>query len=167
MAVRVCQGLSRRGMTVTIARMDTMMSPDGWFPVRFRVRFAETDAAGIVHHSVYLVWFEEGRSELSRRLGMPYSGLERAGVELLLTRSEVRYLKAVRYDNEVEIRTRAREVKSRRMVFEYQAVRVADGVVAATGTTEHLAVSRTSGRPVRIPEPFFSSWKRAAAAPGT
>ncbi|NOZ78078.1 MAG: acyl-CoA thioesterase [Acidobacteria bacterium] len=150
-----------------MTRMDMTMPPDGWFSVRFRVRFAETDAAGIVHHSVYLVWFEEGRSEFSRQLGMPYSGLEQAGVELLLTRSEVRYLKAIRYDEEIEIRTRTSMVKSRRMVFEYQAARVADGVVAATGTTEHLAVSRTSGRPVRIPEPFFSSWKRAVVASST
>ena len=159
--------MSQEGRAVTIVRMDTSILSDGWSTTRFRVRFAETDAAGIVHNSVYLVWFEEGRSELSRQLGMPYSGLERAGVELLLTRSEVRYLKAVRYDEEVEIRTRASTVKSRRMVFEDQAVRVADGVMVATGTTEHLAVSRTNGRPVRIPEPFFSSWKRAAAASKT
>ncbi len=144
--------------------METMIPSGGWFSTRFRVRFAETDAAGIVHNSVYLVWFEEGRSELSRQLGMPYSALEEAGVELLLTRSEVRYLKAVRYDEEVEIRTRAAVLKSRAMTFEYQAVRVADGVLAATGTTEHLAVSKINGRPVRIPEPFFSSWKRAADA---
>ncbi len=137
---------------------------EGWFSTRFRVRFAETDAAGIVHHSVYLVWFEEGRSDLSRQLGMPYVALERAGVELLLTRSEVHYLKAVRYDEEVEIRTRARMLKSRAMTFEYRAIRVADGVLAAKGTTEHLAVSRSNGRPVRIPEPFFSAWRRAAAA---
>ncbi len=139
-------------------------SADGWVSTRFRVRFAETDAAGIVHNAVYLVWFEEGRSELSRRLGMPYSALETAGVELLLTRSEVRYLRALRYDEEVEIRCRARSVLSRRIVFEYEAERVRDGVIAATGTTEHLSVSRATGRPTRIPEPFYSCYRGAVPA---
>jgi len=138
--------------------------PNGWCSTRFRVRFAETDAAGIVHHSTYFVWFEEGRSELSRQLSMPYSDLESHGVDLLLTRSEASYLGAARYDDEVEFLTRATSVRSRRIVFEYRAVRPSDGTLLATGITEHLAVSRANGKPARIPEPFLSCY-RAAAKP--
>ncbi len=76
-----------------------------WCSTRFHVRYAETDAAGIVHHSAYIVWFEEGRSELSRRLGMPYAELERRGIDLVLTSVEGGYRAPPPYDQEVEVQT--------------------------------------------------------------
>jgi len=133
-----------------------------WFSARFRVRYAETDAAGIVHHSTYLVWFEEGRSELSRQIGMPYAELDRQGVVLVLTRAEANYRSAARYDDEIEVQTRLEEVRSRTAIFGYRVLRAADGKLLADGTTEHLAVSRASGRPVRLPEPFASAYRAAA-----
>ena len=136
--------------------------PGRWFSTRFRVRYAETDAAGIVHHSTYLVWFEEGRSELSREVGMPYAELDRQGVVLVLTRAEARYRLAAHYDDEIEVKTRLEEVRSRTAVFGYRVLRAADGELLAEGTTEHLAVSRESGRPMRLPEPFASAYRAAA-----
>ena len=125
---------------------------------RFRVRYAETDAAGIVHHSSYVVWFEEGRSELSRQLGLPYAELEREGIDLIVTRVEVRYRSPARYDDLVEVRTRVAALRSRTMTFAYRVVRVADEIVLAEGTTEHLAVRRATGRPARIPDRFREAW---------
>ncbi len=129
---------------------------------RFRVRYAETDAAGIVHHSSYVVWFEEGRSEFSRQLGLPYAELERDGIDLIVTRVEVRYRSPARYDDLVEVWTRMATLRSRTMTFAYRVVRAADGTLLAEGTTEHLAVRRVTGRPVRIPDRFREAW---AASP--
>lgn len=134
----------------------------GWEAARFPVRYAETDAAGIVHHATYLVWFEEGRSELSRRLGLPYRELEEAGVVLVVVEAQLRYLSGARYDEEVEIWTCMRRVRSRSCTFDYRVVAAADGRVLATGSTAHVAVDRETGRPTTIPEPFRSTYASAA-----
>lgn len=129
-----------------------------WCSTRFRVRYAETDAAGIVHHSSYVVWFEEGRSELSRRLGLPYAELEAEGIDLLVTRVEVLYRSPARYDDLVEVATRVGTLRSRTMTFLYRILRGDDGTLVAEGTTEHLAIRRTTGRPTRIPDRFRKVW---------
>jgi acyl-CoA thioester hydrolase len=131
--------------------------------VPVRVRYAETDAAGVVHHASYLVWFEEARSSLSRSIGAPYRELEGSGVDLVVVRCEVRYRQAARYDDEVRVWCALTDVRSRRCVFGYRAERAADAVVLATGTTEHLSIRRSTGRPVVIPEPFLSSYRAAVA----
>ena len=136
-----------------------------WCSTRFHVRYAETDAAGIVHHSAYIVWFEEGRSELSRRLGMPYAELERRGIDLELTSVEGRYRAPARYDQEIEVQTRVAELRSRSMAFEYRVIRPADGAVLAEGRTTHLAVARATGRPARIPRPFLEAWSATPSGP--
>ncbi len=135
----------------------------GWYAARFRVRYGETDAAGIVNHASYLAWFEEGRSELSRRIGLPYSELERAGIDLVVVRVEARYRRAARYDDAVQVWARIAEVGSRRCVFEYRVIRSADGELLTTGRTEHIAIRRTTAKPARIPEPFLSRYLASTA----
>jgi len=132
-----------------------------WEAARFTVRYAETDAAGIVHHATYLVWFEEGRTELSRRLGRPYRELEAAGVVLVVVEAQLRYLSGARYDEEVEVWTRMRQVRSRSCAFDYRVVAAAAGRLLATGSTSHVAVDRETGRPTTIPEPFRSTYASA------
>lgn len=135
-----------------------------WEAARFSVRYAETDAAGIVHHATYLVWFEEGRSELSRRLGLPYRQLEEAGVVLVVVEAELRYLSGAHYDEVVEVWTSMRRVRSRSCVFDYRVIAAADGRLLATGSTSHVAVDRETGRPTTIPEPFRSTYALAVPA---
>ncbi len=136
------------------------MNEQNWCEIRFRVRYAETDAAGIVHHATYPVWFEEGRSELSRQLGMPYAGLEPIGVDLVLSVLQVRYRAPARYDEEIRVLTRVAGLRSRTMAFEYRVLRAADGTLLAEGRTDHVAVNRVSGHPTRIPAPFLEAWGR-------
>ncbi len=137
---------------------------EGWYAVRFRVRYAETDAGGMVHHSRYLPWFEEGRSELGRRTGAPYRELESRGIALLVVACQVRYHSPARYDQPVVVWTRLTEARSRRCVFEYQVVAGDGGGLIATGSTEHVPVNLASGRPVRLPEPFLGTWKASMTA---
>ena len=83
----------------------------------FHVRYAETDAMGFVHHAVYLVWFEEGRSEFIRAQGWSYADIERSGYFLVASDLRAKYLKAARYDQRVTVQTWLAQVKSRQLTF--------------------------------------------------
>lgn len=88
----------------------------------FHVRYAETDAMGFVHHAVYLVWFEEGRSAFIREQGWSYAEIERSGYFLVASDLRARYHKAARYDQRVTVRTWLAEVKSRQLTFACEVV---------------------------------------------
>lgn len=114
------------------------------------MRYAETDQMGVVHHAVYPVWFEVGRTALSHAVGMPYSEWERRGLFLMVAELVCRYRRPARYDEEVTIWTEVREVASRKVVFAYR-VTGPDGELLVEGETRHVAVDRASGRPAVIP----------------
>lgn len=134
---------------------------DGSHPTTLRVRYAETDQMGVVHHAVYPVWFEVGRTALSHALGMPYSEWERRGVFLMVAELTCRYRRAARYDEEVTVWTRVREVASRKVVFAYR-VAGPDGDILVEGETRHVAVDRTTGRPAVIPPDLRAPFERLA-----
>lgn len=118
---------------------------------RLRVRYAETDQMGVVYYANYLVWFEVGRTELLRTLGGTYREMEAADIFLPVIAASCDYARAVKYDDEIEIRTRGRVLSPIRMEFLYDVVRVADQTLMATGRTEHAALDGR-GKPVRLPE---------------
>ena len=118
---------------------------------RVRVRYAETDQMRVAYHANFFVWFEVGRTDLLRQIGWSYREMEQAGFQLPVIEAHCRFLKPARYDDEIEIRTAGRLVSAVRVQFEYEAVRVADEVVAATGQTLHAAVT-PAGRPCRLPD---------------
>jgi acyl-CoA thioester hydrolase len=114
-----------------------------------RVRYAETDAMGIVHHAVYPVWMELGRSDFLRELGQSYSEWEARGVSMSVGEIKVRYRSPARYDELVEIRTRLREHGRRKVIFEYDIVR--GGVKLAEGESTHI-VTGPDGRSRVMPD---------------
>jgi acyl-CoA thioester hydrolase len=116
-----------------------------------RVRYAETDQMRVAYHANYFVWFEVGRTDLLRRLGWSYREMEQAGFQLPVIEAHCRYVRSARYDEEIEIRTKAHLVSAVRVSFEYEAVRRCDQVVTATGRTLHATVNG-DGRPCRLPE---------------
>jgi len=128
---------------------------------RFRVRYAETDAMRIVHHSSYIVWFEEGRSEYMRQLGFPYTRLEEQGLYLAVTELRARYLRAARYDEEVVVETSIEELRSRGLTFHYRVLRGLDGTLLAEGETVHVCID-DEGRPRRLPKEVRDMLKRTA-----
>jgi acyl-CoA thioester hydrolase len=135
--------------------------PADYFPVRVRVRYAETDQMGVVHHSVYPVWFEVARTALSHAAGVPYSDWERRGFLLMVGELACRYRRPARYDDEVTVWVRVAEVASRRVVFEYR-VEDGRGGLLAEGETRHLVVDRASGRPTVLPADLRASLKRTS-----
>jgi acyl-CoA thioester hydrolase len=115
-----------------------------------RVRYAETDQMGVVYHANYLVWFEVGRCEWLRSQGWSYRDMEADGTGLPVIEAHCEYRLPSRYDDDMEIRTRATLLSPVRVRFDYEVVRRADGAVAATGHTVHAATD-PAGRPVRLP----------------
>jgi acyl-CoA thioester hydrolase len=116
-----------------------------------RVRYAETDQMGVVYHSNYLVWFEIGRTDWLRETGWTYREMEAAGIQLPVIEAHCVYKQGARYDDDVEVRTRASKLSPLRVQFDYQAIRRADGVLLATGHTVHVAIDR-DGRVMRLPD---------------
>jgi acyl-CoA thioester hydrolase len=116
-----------------------------------RVRYAETDKMGVVYHSNYLIWFEIGRTDWLRDTGWTYRDMEADGIQLPVIEAHCEYRQGARYDDDVEIRTRASKLSPVRVRFEYEAIRRADGATLATGHTVHATIDR-EGRPIRMPE---------------
>ena len=117
---------------------------------RLRVRYAETDKMGVVYYANYFVWFVVARTDLLRALGWSYREMEHAGVSLPVIEAHCDYKRPAKYDDEIEVRTQGHMLSPIRMQFDYEVVRVDDGVVAAAGRTVHAALD-PSGRPCRLP----------------
>lgn len=110
-----------------------------WHETEIRVRYAETDKMGIVHHSNYLVWFELGRSEFCRARGFSYKDMEEKDNALMVV-AEVytRYKSPAHYDDSLIIRTKIGEVRSRSIRFIYEVYRPSDQALLCEGETLHL-----------------------------
>ena len=117
----------------------------------FRVRYAETDQMGIVHHASYVVWLEEGRSQWMRAHGNSYAQFEKEGLLLVVSELCLRYKQPARYDQRVTIRCWVESVRSRQIQFNYQVVDAETGAVFVEGYTQHICLDR-QGRVTRIPD---------------
>ncbi|UBV43339.1 acyl-CoA thioesterase [Deinococcus taeanensis] len=137
------------------------MTPPRWAPTVIRVRYAETDAMGVVHHATYPVWFEVARTDLMHALGLPYREVEARGYYLMLSGLNVEYRRAARYDNELHITARLSSVRSRTLTFTYEVHRGDE--LLATGETRHIATDHTY-RPARLPDDLLTLM---AGAPST
>ena len=115
-----------------------------------RVRYAETDQMGVVYYANYLVWFEIGRTDWLRETGCSYREIEGEGLSLPVIEAHCEYRQGARYDDELDVRTRAHLRSPVRIQFDYEVARRADGAVIATGFTVHATLDQ-QGRPVRPP----------------
>lgn len=130
-----------------------------WSETRLRVRYAETDQAGVVYHSNYLVWFEVGRVELCRDHGFNYRDMEREeDAWLPVTEARVKYRTPARYDDEIVIRTRVAEMRSRAVTFIYEVRRAGDNQLLATGETAHIVMDG-KGRARSFPPAYAARLK--------
>ena len=117
--------------------------------ITIRVRYAETDRMGLLHHANYLVYFEQARTELLRDIGATYKALEDGGWLLVLTKVEVRYRRPAHYDDLLTIRTRVERVTSVRIDHAYEVVRGTELVAEGSST---LACVDREGRPQALPD---------------
>lgn len=130
---------------------------------RIRVRYKDTDQMGVAYYANYFVWFEVGRTEFFRGLGMPYREFEKNGIYLPVIRAYCDYKLPAVYDDEITVITRVSSFQEVRLSFNYGIYRGED--LLAEGGTEHVFVNH-KGRPVvlRKKSPFL--WRRLQEAVG-
>jgi acyl-CoA thioester hydrolase len=108
-----------------------------------RVRYAETDQMGVVYHSNYLVWFEVGRVEFIRQLGLDYKRMEaEEGCGIAVVQAMARYRAPARYDDELVVQTTLLAARGAVIRFGYKVLRVEDGVLLCEGETVHVVVDK-------------------------
>jgi acyl-CoA thioester hydrolase len=136
------------------------MSPPQECRIDIRVRYAEVDQMGALHHSRYWVYFEMGRTELLRAAGVSYADLESAGVFLVVARCWAKYHSPARYDEVVSLTTRVTQMGQAKIDHEYE-LRGPDGRLLATAGTTLACVNR-SGQVIPLPDAV----RRGGATPG-
>ncbi len=110
-----------------------------WDETEIRVRYAETDKMGIVHHANYYVWFELGRSDYCRARGFSYLEMEeKDNLLMVVAESYCRYKSPSFYEDLLTVKTRIEKMKSRGIVFVYEILRKSDETIIATGKTTHI-----------------------------
>ncbi|MBN2316399.1 MAG: acyl-CoA thioesterase [Sedimentisphaerales bacterium] len=114
-------------------------------------RYAETDMGGVVHHSVYPVWFEMGRTELLRANGLAYKELEKAGTFFVVARLQIKYRRPAQYDEKLELETTCSLVTTSKVEHTYKLKRCSDGLLLAEADSV-LACVNAEGKLQRVPE---------------
>ena len=122
--------------------------------VTFYVRYAETDAMGVVHHGSYITYFEEGRSNYARQRGSDYANFEREGYYLLVAEVHARYIKPARYGQRLTVCCWIDELKSRTLTFGYEILDAETRDLLVTGLSKHICITK-DGQVARLPE----SWR--------
>jgi acyl-CoA thioester hydrolase len=131
-------------------RLDLSSDPAD-YPFRHgvRVRFAETDAMGVLHHAAYVPYLEEARVEYLRALGRPYPEIRGEGYDLAVLELVVHYRRSARFDEVVRVHTRVSSVRGASFQIDY--LLTVDDEVCALAATVHGVVDAT-GRATRAPQ---------------
>ncbi len=125
---------------------------------KIRVRYGETDQMGYVYYGVYAQYFEVGRVELLRSLGISYKELEERGFALPVVNFEINYKKAALYDDELSIKTTIKELPSARIIFEYQTYNAANELLNV-GKVDLVFVDKATKKPCFAPEIIMNKLK--------
>jgi len=125
--------------------------PANFVETTFHVRYAETDQMGIVHHSAYVVWLEEGRSQWMRAHGSSVVQFEQDGLRLAVSEISLRYHQPARYDQRVTVCCGVTGVRSRQIRFNYEVVDTETEAILVTGYTQHICVDE-AGNVTKIPD---------------
>ena len=119
------------------------------------VRYAETDAMGIVHHASYIVYFEEGRSNYARQRGSDYVKFEQGGHYLTVAEVNARYLKPAQYGQRLTVRCWISAMKSRGLTFSYEIVLADTNDIFVTGYSKHICITH-DGQIAHLPDEWRS-----------
>ncbi len=124
--------------------------------IQIRVRYAETDRMGLLHHANYLIYFEQARTDLLRDIGLTYRDMEDQGFLLVLTKIEVKYKSPAFYDEILTIRTKVHRITPIRIEHTYEVLR--NGQLLAEGATTLACVDR-NGKIQALPDWFVERRK--------
>ena len=121
------------------------------FETRVRVRYGETDQMGFVYYGVYAQYFEVGRVELLRSLGVDYKSLEEEGYFLPVVNFEIQYKKPALYDDVLTIRTTIKEMPSARIAFYYETFNM-DNKLLNTAKVVLVFINKSTKNPCLPPD---------------
>lgn len=113
-------------------------------------RYVETDQMGVIYHSNYFVYFEVGRTDFLKNYGMNYKDMENMDIILPVIEVNCKYKVSAKYADELIVKTTITKLSPTRITFKYDLVREVDGVLLAEGFTEHVFVSKESGKPMNM-----------------
>lgn len=108
---------------------------------RLKVRYVETDKMGIVHHSNYYAWFEVGRGDFIKKIGITYSDMEKEGIMMPLVETYCKHYEGAKYDDDIIIKTSIEEMSPVKVIFNYDVIREEDGKFLARGKTTQTFIS--------------------------
>lgn len=120
-----------------------------------RVRYADTDQMKQVYYGKYFEYFEQGRSDMLRIVGLPYSNIEEMGLYLPVIEAHAEYKRPARYDDELEVIVMLRERPVARVRLDYEVLRKGEPVPLVSGYTIHGFVNATTGKVSRAPAQFI------------
>ncbi len=118
-----------------------------------RVRYAETDQMHGVSNERYLEYFEVGRAELMRSLGLSYRDFEAAGFHLPIAEAYLKYIRQVKYDDLIEVVASVKELPKARLRIDYEIFRGDERMTE--GYTVHSFIDAKTGKPIRAPKMFL------------
>jgi acyl-CoA thioester hydrolase len=128
---------------------------------KVRVRYGETDQMGVVYYGNYALYYEIGRVEALRSLGMTYREMEESGVQMPVLEMRCRYLFPALYDEQLTIRTIIREMPTARITFDFEIVNERAQLINR-GVVSLAFMNNSTKRPTRCPSqlagllmPFF------------
>ena len=122
-----------------------------------RVRYADTDQMRFVYYGKFFEYFEQGRSDLLRSVGLPYGQIEEMGLYLPVVEAHAVYRRAARYDDLLHVITYLKQIPAARVRIDYEIVRAGEEEIIADGYTIHSFVNAASGKPTRAPGQFLEA----------
>ena len=121
------------------------------YEVKLRVRYGETDQMGFVYYGVYAQYYEVGRVELLRSLGLSYKFLEESGFELPVLNFNINYKKPAYYDDKLTLKTSLKEMPSSRIIFHYECFNNHNQLIN-DGEISLVFVNKETKKPCRAPQ---------------
>jgi len=129
------------------------------FQTKLRVRYGETDQMSFAYYGVYAQYYEVGRVELLRSLGVSYKQVEDLGFALPVVNFNIHYKKPAFYDDELTIRTTIREMPSTKITFDYETYNK-DGYLLNTGEVTLVFVNKETGKPCLPPKMLMNKFQQ-------
>lgn len=124
---------------------------------KIRVRYADTDQMKFAYYGKFFEYFEQGRSDLMRAIGLPYAHIEEMGLLLPVIEAHATYKRAARYDDLLDVVTYLREVPVARVRLDYEVFREGEKEPTVEGYTIHSFVNAATGKPTRAPAQFLEA----------
>jgi acyl-CoA thioester hydrolase len=127
---------------------------------QIRVRYADTDKMQFVYNGKYLEYFEVGRTELLRSIGLPYKEIENAGYQLPLIEANLKYKKPAVYDDLLDIEATVSSPNSAKVHIEYRITNHDTGDFICKGFTTHMFINGETKRPTKPPQIYVEKLKK-------